>query len=83
MGLKTRRAILTGLWILSLVGAGQIGATAQRYDPHPPAPGSEIRFVQSGRSATGLPQGQLMAVINGQWTAVTLEEFQGGIVPAR
>ena len=76
-----RGLLVLSLWALSLVAAAQIGAAAQRYEAQPPAPGAELRFVQAGRTPNGMPQGRLMAFINGQWMPVTLSELQGGIVP--
>lgn len=79
--MPTKPLILAALWVLSLVATAQFGASAQRQEPQPAAPGVEIRFVHTGRDHQGVPYGRLMALVSGQWMPVTLAELQGGIIP--
>lgn len=71
------RVILAALWALSLVVVSGWRAQAQMV----PAPGGEVRFIQSG-SANGVLTGQLMANLNGSWVVVDIDRVrQPGIVP--
>ena len=68
MAVRTR--VFLVLWALSLGVAWQWSASVHAQMP---AVGSEIRFVQNGRSVDGhTPNGVIMANINGGWQRVDI-----------
>jgi hypothetical protein len=74
--------MLIAAWALSLVAVAHVGAAAQQA-PAPPPPGVEVRFVLNPDNSGPAFSGRLMALIDGRWVPVTLEEHKGGVVPLR
>jgi len=70
------RFVIAVLWMLSLITASQWSASAQLNPP-----GSEVRFVQTGTDKTGNPMGMLLAKVNGEWKAASLNPGGFGIHP--